>query len=103
MIRKIKDWLYARKIYGSDINTIVGPATVQEDTNTAKARVRRAFQEQRLQIDMRALVAHHCKEPDLCSKTDCWKFVPDKIVKTSVVKIPKKRRTHVSMGNYKTD
>lgn len=96
-ISKIKEWLYAHKIYNSDTPIVNHPAMVQEDTSSVKARVRKAFDAQREQINARAKVAHSCDNPIDCTKMPCFIFTPDAIKKTSIVKIPKKRRTSLDM------
>ena len=101
MINKIREWLHAHKIYDSDTFVVAAPAMHQEDTNSVKARVRRAFEAQREQINARARVAHSCDNPLDCTKIPCFVFTPDIIRKTSTMKIPKKRRTNLSM--LKTD
>lgn len=97
MINKIKAWIHAHKIYDSDTPIVVIPATHQEDTNSIKSRVKRAFESQKQQMNARALIRHQCKEPDICTKIHCFEWEPDKIRKVSTVRIPKKRRTNLEM------
>lgn len=103
MFNKIKMWIHTKILHDADVTPVVAPAIHQEDTQSVKARVRRMFEEQKKQMNMRAKVAHGptCESPDICTKNPCFVFQPDKIVETSIVEIPKSRRTHVSMGKYK--
>ena len=61
--------------------------TIQEDPRFQESikRTRKTFEQQWEQMNARALKAHspECPDPWTCTKENCFKFEPDKIVKQS--------------------
>ena len=61
--------------------------TMQEDPRTIESirRTRKTFEAQWTEMSARALKAHspECPDPWTCTKENCFKFEPDKIVKQS--------------------
>jgi hypothetical protein len=84
MFRKIKDWLFTKTlIHREDTAKIATPMT-QEDpaVHESRKRVRKAFEQQKKQMVSRRNRPHSmkCENPDICTKANCFKQVPDKIV-----------------------
>lgn len=86
MRNKFKELLYRYKIYNAQLPlATTDDLPAQEATESVSARVGRAFAQQNQRINSMARVAHHCDDPLSCTKTNCWSFVADSIIDTSIV------------------
>lgn len=74
-----------RKIIPLDNNIVNNVKT----EHVYESNVSKAFKEQKMEIELRAIKAHHCSDPTTCTKEDCWKFEPDKM--TDYKKIEKRK------------
>lgn len=87
-------WLQ-KKTYSKVIRSETISPVAQEDQRTMEAvqRTRKAFAEQRQQMQTRALKAHaaDCPDPWTCTKSPCFVWIPDKIIgKPEVVRLKTK-------------
>jgi hypothetical protein len=84
MLHKLKSWIATKNLRLGPIEAI--KPTAQEDTRDtlARKRVNKVFDDQWETIQARAQKAHdpQCEDSWTCTKDVCWKFVPDKIVKS---------------------
>lgn len=92
MIQRIKDWLFTKTLVEKETTVRIATPITQEDpaVHEARKRVRKVFKQQKQQIEARRNRPHdmQCKAPDICTKANCFKQVPDKIVEEiNVVKI----------------
>jgi hypothetical protein len=94
MISKIRNWLKNKRLIRSlDGHGIIPTAfspVAQEDMRdvTALKNFNKSFDAQKQQMQARSMVAH---EPDCdvisCTKSSCFKWAADKIVRKSTVKM----------------
>lgn len=89
LLRKFKDWWFTKSLLERGILLdVTSPVTTQEDpaVHEAKKRVRKAFTQQAKQIIARRNRPHSmkCNNPDICTKANCFKVVPDTIVEDHV-------------------
>lgn len=92
MLRKIKDWLFTKTLIEKEVTVRIATPTTQEDpaVHESRKRIRKVFQQQKQQMESRRNRPHgmQCKAPDICTKANCFKRVPDKIVEEiNVIKI----------------
>lgn len=84
MIQRIKDWLFTKQLVEKEMTVKISTPTLQEDpaVHETKKRVRKAFEQQKQQMVARRNRPHSlkCEDPDICTKRNCFKVVPDKIV-----------------------
>lgn len=76
--------------------------TVAESTREAEVKksVRRQIEAQAVQMQDRALVPHECADPLSCTKRDCFKFEPDRIVEVTTVKSTKGRYRKITKRSH---
>lgn len=84
MFKKIKDWLFTKVLLEKELTVRIATPTTQEDPAVHEAckRVHKQFKQQKQQMESRRNRPHgmQCKAPDICTKANCFKRVPDKIV-----------------------
>ena len=90
MLTRLKKWVAAKNLdlKPMDVSKAISPAPQENTKDVAtRKRVHAAFDAQWEVMQARAMKPHsfECKDPWACTKDPCWEFVPDKIVKESVV------------------
>lgn len=84
LIQRIKDWLFTKSLLEKENTIKISTPTTQEDpaVHEAKKRVRKAFKQQANQMQSRRTRPHsmNCDNPDICTKVNCFKRVPDKVL-----------------------
>lgn len=99
LVKAAWNWIVDRSANKTNALRIDAPIieTSQENQRDMeiRKRVNAAYDAQEQQVNMMALVPHHCDDPISCKKQNCWSFIPDKIKKKQdiVVRSPK--------GSYK--
>lgn len=84
MLKKIRLWLatFGMRCVRALDPTLLGPKTEDSQAGEAVKRTREAFRQQQQFINAKAQQPHSydCHDAVTCTKPDCWRFVPDKIV-----------------------
>ena len=99
LVKGVWNWLVDKSSHKTQALRIDSPMleTSQENQRDLeiRQRVNKAYDAQEQQVNMMALVPHHCDDPTNCKKSNCWSFIPDKIKKKKNVKVAK------PIGSYK--
>lgn len=85
-LQKLKNWFLTKKfIFEEEITPVSKAITTLENQRDAETRKRvaAAFKAQEKQMQARAMKAHDakCEDPLACTKTICYVWQPDEIVK----------------------
>lgn len=84
MFKRIKEWFKSKTIIQVETIAPTSTPTHQVDLRDieTRKRVKRAFEAQAKEMSARALRPHDpaCKDPIICRKRKCFKWVSDKIV-----------------------
>lgn len=90
LFSKIKAYLATIGLKTSDVQIkLKGSSIVTEDESAVnlRKRIHKAFDDQQSELHGRGLVPHsaECQDPLSCVKQPCFKWEPDKIVRTFIV------------------
>lgn len=89
MFKWLKNWLSSKRLFHVDspMLSVKSHSYVQENTRDREAvkRFIKSFEQQREQMQARAMVPHACSNPLECTKQKCFQWRPDTVVSETIV------------------